>query len=51
MQNATVRMMEKLIPYGVLEASLPIPITNPCFFSVIIITMEAYLILLQMNQV
>lgn len=43
-------VMEKLIPYGVLEASLPIPITNSCFVSVIIMTMGAYLIL-QMNQV
>lgn len=44
-------VMEKLTPYGVLEASRSIPITNSCFFSVIIITMRAHLILLQINQV
>lgn len=44
-------VMEKLIPYGVLEASHHIPITESCFFSAIIMTMGAYLILLQMNQV
>lgn len=43
--------MEKLIPHGVSEAPLPVPITDSCFFSVIIMTMGADLILLQMNQV
>lgn len=44
-------VIEKLIPYGELEALLPIPTTDSCFFSVIIIPMGDALILLQMNQV
>lgn len=33
------------------KADSPFPITDSCFFSVITITVRAYLILLQINQV